>query len=84
MANATLTVHAAGWLERGLSFGYEKFINDVEALQTMAELCVKPVGIDAEIGFDALAEVDPGGHFLQHSTRWIGISQRFTHLLSRT
>ena len=47
MANATLTVHAAGWLERGLSFGYEKFINDVEALQTMAELCVKPVGNDA-------------------------------------
>ena len=26
MANATLTVHAAGWLEDGLTFGYEKFI----------------------------------------------------------
>jgi trimethylamine:corrinoid methyltransferase-like protein len=25
IANATLTVHAAGWLEGGLSFGYEKF-----------------------------------------------------------
>lgn len=68
-ANATLTVHAAGWLEGGLSFGYEKFINDVEALQTMAELCLKPAGNDAEIGFDALAEVDPGGHFFatQHT-----------------
>lgn len=69
MANATLTVHAAGWLEGGLSFGYEKFINDVEALQTLAELCVKPQANDAEIGFDALAEVDPGGHFFatQHT-----------------
>jgi len=30
---------------------------------------VKPVGNDAEIGFDALAEVDPGGHFFatQHT-----------------
>lgn len=69
MANATLTVHAAGWLEGGLSFGYEKFITDVEALQTIAELCDKPSGSDAEIGFDALQEVEPGGHFFatQHT-----------------
>jgi trimethylamine--corrinoid protein Co-methyltransferase len=63
MANATLTVHAAGWLEGGLSFGYEKFINDVEALQTIAELCDKPGGQTADIGFDAIASVPPGGHF---------------------
>jgi trimethylamine--corrinoid protein Co-methyltransferase len=63
MANATLTVHAAGWLEGGLTFGYEKFINDVEALQILAEMCVKPKGNAAEIGFEALAEVPPGGHF---------------------
>lgn len=69
MANATLTLHAAGWLEGGLSFGYEKFINDIEALQTMAELCTPTVGNDAEIGFDAIAEVEPGGHFFatQHT-----------------
>ena len=63
MANATLTVHAAGWLEGGLSFGFEKFINDVEALQTIAELCETPSGSAAEIGFKALADVEPGGHF---------------------
>ncbi len=63
MANATMNVHAAGWLEGGLSFGYEKFINDVEALQTIAELCVKPSATEAEIGFDAIAEVAPSGHF---------------------
>lgn len=69
MANATLTVHSAGWLEGGLSFGYEKFINDVEALQTLAEMSVKPSGSDAEIGWDALADVLPGGHFFatQHT-----------------
>ena len=69
MANATLTVHSAGWLEGGLSFGYEKFINDVEALQMLAEMSAKPEGSDAEIGFDALKDVEPGGHFFatQHT-----------------
>lgn len=69
MANATLTLHAAGWLEGGLTFGYEKFINDVEALQMLAELCTKPSASDAEIGFEALKDVAPGGHFFatQHT-----------------
>ena len=69
MSNATLTVHSAGWLEGGLSFGFEKFINDVEALQIMAELCVKPAATEDEIGWSALAEVEPGGHFFatQHT-----------------
>lgn len=63
MAGATLIVHAAGWLEGGLTLGYEKFITDLEALQSLAELC-KPVSAsEAEIGLEALAEVEPGGHF---------------------
>jgi len=65
LAQATLTVHSAGWLEGGLTFGYEKFINDVEGLQMMSELCTPPSGSEAEIGFDAIAEVQPGGHFFQ-------------------
>lgn len=63
LANATSIVHAAGWLEGGLAFGYEKFINDIEAIQTLAELCTAPPGDDDSIGFDAIAGVDPGGHF---------------------
>jgi trimethylamine--corrinoid protein Co-methyltransferase len=55
--------HAAGWLEGGLTFGYEKFITDIEALQTVAELCTKTEATEAEIGFNALKEVEPGGHF---------------------
>jgi trimethylamine--corrinoid protein Co-methyltransferase len=68
-ANATLTVHSAGWLEGGLTFGYEKFINDVEALQTVAELCQKTPEDADSLGWDALAEVEPGGHFFatQHT-----------------
>ncbi len=62
-ANATLTIHAAGWLEGGLTFGYEKFINDIEALQSIAELCSKPSAAEEEIGFEALKDVSPGGHF---------------------
>lgn len=69
LANATLTVHAAGWLEGGLSFGFEKFINDLEVLQGLAELALPTAASAAEIGFDALAEVAPGGHFFaaQHT-----------------
>jgi trimethylamine--corrinoid protein Co-methyltransferase len=63
MGNATLTVHSAGWLEGGLTFGYEKFINDVEALQTIAELCVPLTADSGSLAWDALAEVQPGGHF---------------------
>ena len=62
-ANATVTLHAAGWLEGGLSFGYEKFINDVEALQTIAELCVRPTDDTESLAWSALADVQPGGHF---------------------
>lgn len=68
-ANATLTVHAAGWLEGGLTFGYEKFINDVEALQTVAELCSQTPEDEDSLGWSALCDVEPGGHFFatQHT-----------------
>lgn len=69
LAHGTLLVHTAGWLEGGLTFGYEKFINDIEGLQVFAELCTRPKANAAEIGFDALADVQPGGHFFatQHT-----------------
>jgi trimethylamine--corrinoid protein Co-methyltransferase len=63
LAQATVTVHAAGWLEGGLSFGYEKFILDIEALQTLAEL-TRPAPADAAaLAYEAIADVAPGGHF---------------------
>ena len=33
LGGANLILHSAGWLEGGLTFGYEKFIADIEILQ---------------------------------------------------
>ena len=63
MAGATVVIHAAGWLEGGLSVSYEKLITDLEVLQMVGELCAGAEAGEAEIGFDALSEVQPGGHF---------------------
>lgn len=63
LSNATFIVHAAGWLEGGLSFGYEKFLNDVEALQILAELCQSLTSPVADLAWEALQDVAPGGHF---------------------
>ena len=71
LAGATVCIHAAGWLEGGLSVSFEKWITDVEALQTLAELCSATPQDDDAISFDAIAEVAPGGHFFaaQHTMR---------------
>ncbi|MEM9341922.1 MAG: trimethylamine methyltransferase family protein [Pseudomonadota bacterium] len=63
LAGATVVIHAAGWLEGGLTVSYEKLITDMEVLQMVAEMCAETAAGDAEIGLDALAEVAPGGHF---------------------
>ena len=63
LAGATMCIHAAGWLEGGLSVSFEKLVTDVEALQTVAELCAATPGDCDSIGFEAIAEVQPGGHF---------------------
>ena len=63
LAGATLCIHAAGWMEGGLSVSYEKLITDIEALQTVAELFQPTPGDASAIGYDAIAEVQPGGHF---------------------
>lgn len=64
MAGANFVLHTAGWLEGGLSMGYEKFVMDVDQagmFQTMLS------GVDvSENGqaLDAIREVGPGKHFL--------------------
>lgn len=63
MAGATVILHAAGWIEGGLSVSYEKLITDMEVLQMVAELCAGAGATDDDIGFSALEEVAPGGHF---------------------
>ena len=56
-------LHAAGWLESGLTTSYEKFILDIEMLQMFAEV-FQPVGAEpADLALEAVAEVGAGGHF---------------------
>ena len=63
LGGAHLVLHAAGWMEGGLTASMEKFIIDIEMLQQMAEL-MQPVPFDeAELAFEAIKEVGSGGHF---------------------
>ena len=63
LGGANMVIHAAGWLEGGLSASYEKFVLDAEQLQQMAEL-MQPVALDAgALALEAIREVGPGGHF---------------------
>ncbi|MBS9717298.1 trimethylamine methyltransferase family protein [Pseudohalocynthiibacter aestuariivivens] len=63
LAGATVVIHSAGWLEGGLTVSYEKLITDVEVLQMVAELCADTGADASDIALEALAEVQPGGHF---------------------
>ena len=64
LAGVNFMLHTAGWLEGGLSMGYEKFIMDADQANMLA---VFLGGVDlSENGqaMDALREVGPGSHFL--------------------
>ena len=63
-AGANFVLHAAGWLEGGLSASYEKFVMDFDQLGAMHVLAK---GVDlSENGqaMEAFHQVEPGGHFL--------------------
>jgi trimethylamine--corrinoid protein Co-methyltransferase len=64
LAGVNFVLHTAGWLEGGLSMGYEKFVMDVDQAGMMHTLLA---GVDlSENGqaLDAIREVGPGKHFL--------------------
>lgn len=63
LGGVNMMVHAAGWLEGGLTGSMEKFILDVEMLQTFAEIFNPLDSSDAELAFEAIASVEPGSHF---------------------
>jgi trimethylamine--corrinoid protein Co-methyltransferase len=64
MGGVNFVLHAAGWLEGGLSVGYEKFVLDADQCGMMAVL-VKGVDM-SENGqaLDAIRQNGPGQHFL--------------------
>ena len=63
LGGVNMMVHAAGWLEGGLTGSMEKFILDIEVLQTFAEIFEPLASSDADLAYDAIAAVEPGSHF---------------------
>ena len=63
MGGVNLLYQGAGWLEGGLTASFEKLIVDAEILQMMSEVLQPLVVDEATLGFDAIADVGPGGHF---------------------
>ena len=64
LAGTNFVLHAAGWLEGGLTVGYEKFVMDADQLGMMG---VFVRGVDmSENGqaLDAIRENTPGQHYL--------------------
>ncbi len=63
MAGANFVLHAAGWLEGGLTMGYEKFVIDLDHCgmmqHTLAGLCID----DNTLGKDAYRQAGPGENF---------------------
>lgn len=58
-------LHAAGWLENGLTTGYEKFAMDLELCGVLLTLAKGVSWDDDEWALDAiLDDVPPGGHHL--------------------
>ena len=63
-SNVHFVVHAAGWLDGGLTAGYEQFILDLEMLETM-ERYLGGFPVDQEaLAIDTIAAVGPGGSYL--------------------
>lgn len=63
LGGANMVLHAAGWMEGGLSASPEKFILDVEVLQMLAEVFAGVEFDEEAMAYEAIAAVAPGGHF---------------------
>jgi trimethylamine--corrinoid protein Co-methyltransferase len=62
LGHANLVMHAAGWLEGGLTVSLEKFVIDLENLAMFARF-LQGFAIDEEtLALNSIAAVGPGGH----------------------
>ena len=68
---ANFILHSAGWLEGGLTMGYEKFILDADFCSALHTYCKGIDMSDEQFALDAFREVGPGKHFFgsQHTLR---------------
>ncbi len=63
MGGGNFIKHAAGWMEGGLCFSYEKFMVDVDLLQMVTAFLDQVTVDESTLALDAVREVGPGGHF---------------------
>jgi len=71
LGRVNFVLHAAGWLENGLTAGYEKFLLDCEMLGMYHTLSQGIDFSEEALAMDSLRDVEPGGHHLgtQHTMR---------------
>ncbi|MFQ5954932.1 MAG: trimethylamine methyltransferase family protein [Kiloniellales bacterium] len=63
-AGVNFVLHAAGWLEGGLTSGYEKLVMDADQLAMMQRFAEGVDLSDNGQAMDAVREVGPGRHYL--------------------
>lgn len=65
LGKVNFVLHAAGWLENGMTAGYEKFILDCDILGMFHKL-MGGLDISSEgMAMDAIRAVSPGEHYLE-------------------
>ena len=64
LSGAHCVYHAHGWMEAGLTTGFEKTVIDAEMIGMMGALRDRIDFSDTEEAIAAIEEVGPGGHFL--------------------
>lgn len=64
LSGTNWVMHTAGWLEGGLVSSYDKFVLDVEILQSLMVEFTPLEFTESSLAFDAHLEVGHGGHFL--------------------
>jgi trimethylamine--corrinoid protein Co-methyltransferase len=83
LSGCDLVLHAAGWLEAGLTTSYEKFAMDIEVLRMFATMRQGISCSEEELAYDAIAAEGPGGmflgsaHTLEHFRDWVFMSPLF-------
>jgi trimethylamine--corrinoid protein Co-methyltransferase len=83
LAGTDFVLHAAGWLEGGLTASLEKLALDVEILRIFERMRQGIPTDDEAMAYDAIAEAGPGGMFLasphtmNHFRDWLYMSPLF-------
>src|SRR5689334_1600517 len=83
MAGSHLVMHAAGWLEGGLTASYEKFVIDLELLRMFSTIDEGIETTDERLAIETMRQEGPGGmflasdHTLAHFREWMFMSPLF-------